>query len=289
MTDRKAFEAEFPIPNSVQWDDGDYKFKQFPTPDNMAEVMEFSRIIGAWQVWQARGMREGRNIDNLVEALLEAETAEQIIGCRDELLTAWMGQQARGAQQDPVARIVEDPTGGKHPLMMWTNGIPPVGTELFTSPPSRPDSVLAAVIKRLETRLEVSPDHPYDAYDGIASRDETIKLLTTELSAVTAERDALANAEWLTTAHMICTDAGIEQGHIAERMKQLRDKWDALRRDAERWKYWKPRMIAADFEWGQFKEPVLLFSLNCKVSADIDKSTDEAIAATGSDTKGETK
>jgi hypothetical protein len=59
MTDkRKAFEAEFPIPNSVEWCDGDYKFKQYPTPDNMAELMEFSRIIGAWQGWQARGARQ---------------------------------------------------------------------------------------------------------------------------------------------------------------------------------------------------------------------------------------
>ena len=54
---------------------------------------------------------------------------------------------------------------------------------------------------------------------------------------------------------------------------------ERLRKDAERWAYWKPRLIAADFEWGQFKEPVLVFSLNCKISADIDKSTDEATAA----------
>ncbi len=54
---------------------------------------------------------------------------------------------------------------------------------------------------------------------------------------------------------------------------------ERLRKDSERWAYWKPRLIAADFEWGQFKEPVLVFSLNCKISADIDKSTDEAIAA----------
>jgi hypothetical protein len=42
-----------------------------------------------------------RTIDGLIDALLEAETAEQIIGCRNELLTAWMGWQARGAQQCP--------------------------------------------------------------------------------------------------------------------------------------------------------------------------------------------
>ena len=61
------------------------------------------------------------------------------------------------------------------------------------------------------------------------------------------------------------------------------------RMDAERWKYWKARLLAADFEWGLNKEPVLVFSLNCAVSADIDKSTDDAIAADASAdaTKGE--
>jgi hypothetical protein len=68
----------------------------------------------------------------------------------------------------------------------------------------------------------------------------------------------------------------------ADKNTRLEKENAALKADAERWKYWKPRMIAADFEWGQFKEPVLVFSLNCKVSADLDKSTDEAIAATGS-------
>jgi hypothetical protein len=122
------------------------------------------------------------NIDGLIDALLEAETAEQIIGCRNELLTAWMGWQAQ----------VEPCCG-----------------------------------------------------ETIRCLDNDLKKVTTELAAAKKERDA-------------------------------------LKRDAERWKYWKPRMIAADFEWGQFKESVLVFSLNCKVSADIDKSTDEAIAATGS-------
>jgi hypothetical protein len=80
-------------------------------------------------------------------------------------------------------------------MVVWFNQIPAIGTNLFTSPPSQPDAVLAAVLKRLETRLEVSPDHPYD---GIASRDETIKLLTTELAA--AKKDATAaraNLAWV--------------------------------------------------------------------------------------------
>lgn len=65
----------------------------------------------------------------------------------------------------------------------------------------------------------------------------------------------------------------------ADELDRLTTELAAAKKDAERWKYWKPRLIAADFEWGQLKEPVLVFSLNCKISADIDKSTDEAIAA----------
>jgi hypothetical protein len=80
---------------------------------------------------------------------------------------------------------------------------------------------------------------------------------------------------------MLCPHVGVEL-ETADKLAKVTAERDALRRDAERWKYWKPRMIAADFEWGQCKEPVLVFSLNCKVSVDIDKSTDEAIAATGS-------
>jgi hypothetical protein len=37
------------------------------------------------------------------------------------------------------------------------------------------------------------------------------------------------NAPWLTTAHIICSDAGIAHGHIADRLKSLRDKLDADR------------------------------------------------------------
>lgn len=43
--------------------------------------------------------------------------------------------------------------------------------------------------------------------------------------AADAKQDAL-NAPWLTLAHTICTDAGVEQGHIADRLKKLRDALD---------------------------------------------------------------
>ena len=111
-----------------------------------------------------------RTIDGLIDALLEAETAEQIIGCRNELLTAWMGWQA---PQEPV---------------------------------------LAAIIKRLKTRLEVSPDHPYD---GIATRDETIKLLTTELAAAKKDAERFAFCvcnNWI--AASIRTTRNIQDGDI---------------------------------------------------------------------------
>lgn len=37
------------------------------------------------------------------------------------------------------------------------------------------------------------------------------------------------NAPWLTTAHIICSDAGISHGHIADRLTLLRDKLDDAR------------------------------------------------------------
>jgi hypothetical protein len=49
-----------------------------------------------------------RTIDGLIAALLEAETAEQIIACRNELLTAWMGWQARGAQQEAQVAMLRE-------------------------------------------------------------------------------------------------------------------------------------------------------------------------------------
>lgn len=35
-----------------------------------------------------------------------------------------------------------------------------------------------------------------------------------------------ANAEWLATAHQLCTDLGVEQGHINKRLEDLRELLD---------------------------------------------------------------
>jgi hypothetical protein len=104
MTGRKAFEAEFPIPNSVEWNDGDYKFKQYPTPDNMAELMEFSRIIGAWQGWQARGAQQEH--------------------------VAYIDEDFQGFRSLVWADCVNQNNTRIKPL-----------TPLYTSPPAQPDSV----------------------------------------------------------------------------------------------------------------------------------------------------
>ena len=40
--------------------------------------------------------------------------------------------------------------------------------------------------------------------------------------------DANANAPWLSLAHSICTDSGIEHGHIKKRLQALQDKLRAI-------------------------------------------------------------
>lgn len=47
--------------------------------------------------------------------------------------------------------------------------------------------------------------------------------LAAQWGAAQAQREA-ENAPWLTTAHMICTDAGIVHGPIVHRLEALRDK-----------------------------------------------------------------
>jgi len=67
----------------------------------------------------------------------------------------------------------------------------------------------AAEIERLKTRLEVSPDHPYD---GIASRDATIKLQDERIS----ELREPVNARLLAIAHQtagIIENTSIETGY----------------------------------------------------------------------------
>lgn len=49
-----------------------------------------------------------------------------------------------------------------------------------------------------------------------------------ELSAPQSQpADSNPNAEWLTTAHLICAEAGIAPGHISERLTELRDRLSA--------------------------------------------------------------
>lgn len=42
--------------------------------------------------------------------------------------------------------------------------------------------------------------------------------------------DANENAPWMSLAHMLCTDAGIEPGHLTERLTKLRDLFDAQKK-----------------------------------------------------------
>lgn len=48
-----------------------------------------------------------------------------------------------------------------------------------------------------------------------------------------ARKDADANAPWLSAAHALCTDMGVPQGNISERIEALREVVMEARKDAE--------------------------------------------------------
>jgi hypothetical protein len=61
----------------------------------------------------------------------------------------------------------------------------------------------------------------------IAGIDSVNKLPLRAMFDAGAEQglqEASVTAPWLSLAHIICTDQGIPQGHITERLEQLRNK-----------------------------------------------------------------
>ena len=54
----------------------------------------------------------------------------------------------------------------------------------------------------------------------------------------------------------------------------------ALMDDARRYQFLKARFIAADFDWGEPSTSVLIFEWKERVSADLDRTIDEAMTAT---------
>lgn len=74
-----------------------------------------------------------------------------------------------------------------------------------------------------EAHLAKSEDWKQACFE---SADRSIENIRAALAATPAP-EADPNAPWLTEAHMLCTEQGIPQGHIADRIKALRVALDA--------------------------------------------------------------
>lgn len=70
-----------------------------------------------------------------------------------------------------------------------------------------------------------------------AAEDDLIELADTEWWMESMREEFSENAPWLSAAHALCTDAGIPQGHITERIEALRGLVESLRKDAERYRW----------------------------------------------------
>jgi hypothetical protein len=71
------------------------------------------------------------------------------------------------------------------------------------------------------------------------------------------------------------------------RIEALAAEVQALRADAERYRYLRPRLVGADFDWAESGESVLIFKADpgVQVWADCDMTIDAARAALQGDSK----
>jgi hypothetical protein len=67
----------------------------------------------------------------------------------------WEGWQAAEAQSNPVAEIVASPTGSGEKLMLWANGIPPIGTNLYTAPQPQDEPIAWLLCRRSKGIVDV--------------------------------------------------------------------------------------------------------------------------------------
>jgi len=72
-----------------------------------------------------------------------------------------------------------------------------------------------------------TPQPPVSTKPPVERDTITANLMRFYRSPPSADSDP--NAEWLTTAHMVCADVGIAPGHISTRLESLRGQRESLR------------------------------------------------------------
>lgn len=130
-----------------------------------------------------------------------------------------------------------------------------------------------AEVSRLLKALRISLC-PYPLENQVAQALYKIEQLVKSLEA---ERDAQSKAadHWMTEAcaeHNRNIDLSTGFDALAERV-------NALEADAERYRWLKPRLLGADFDWNEEGNCVLVFEMpnDATVSANCDETIDAAI------------
>jgi len=92
-----------------------------------------------------------------------------------------------------------------------------------------PQKALQDCITALEeslTYIESPSWSPSMARDCREAITQAKQALDQSVDANKMVQDADQNAPWLTEAHLLCSDHGIPQGNLTERIRALRDKWE---------------------------------------------------------------
>lgn len=101
--------------------------------------------------------------------------------------------------------------------------------------------------------------------------------LLKKYDALLSERDALKHA--LDVKEEFYQDALHSHIILAQQRDQLRAEVDALKKDAERYRWLRQRMVGASFDWDDEGMVVLAFEMpaGLSIGADCDKNIDAAL------------
>lgn len=141
----------------------------------------------------------------------------------------------------------------------------------LTTAKDRQISALIAESERLKNRLEVDPRHDYD---GISTRDATVKVLDEQVDQLKAENEALRSQVATLQSDANSWQSGYDEGRRMGTNTAL-DEREQLRKDAERYRWLRVKQTFIWLIQDWFPKNNVLTDVDAEIDAAMGKGKAE--------------